>query len=265
MVDRRLINITTFRIENFWSFFPPESEKELGAVFQVVSREDLLSREFNLSEEPYFSATEKGLTLNLPSGLDFHLDFLKINYRRKFSPSTDLLCRACGWHLGLRSVWDLTAGLGVDATMLAQAGFRVKAIEQNPYLFLLLKNATYEREKELILSGASKKSLLNIEFGQSQNLIREEGVSKLEWPQVAYYDPMYPSKNKSALPSKEMQVLRELNGTDGEDPTLIRAALEMGISRVVVKRPIKAPVIIEKPNAQIKGKLIRYDLYLAGR
>lgn len=203
---------------------------------------------------PFFEVKSGRIELVAPSGLRFHIDLSKINYRRSFTPRKDLLCRACGWHLGLRSIWDLTAGLAVDATMLAQVGFNVMALEQNPYVYLLLFDAFKRQGKESIS--------LRFRFGDAHQILLERKYEPSELPQVAYYDPMYPSKNKSALPSKELQILRELNGTDGEDPRIIEMALERGISRVVVKRPINAPVLLRSPSAQIKGKLIRFDIYL---
>ncbi len=196
------------------------------------------------------------LKLHSNSGLSMTVEFTENKYQRTFRPSTELLCRACGWHLGLRTVWDLTAGLGVDSMMLAQAGFIVRAIERNPYLVLLLKQGL--------------RSLLGNNYGNSsyaKNLSfecidAEEALQTFKnVPEIIYYDPMYPAKRKTALPSKEMQILRELHGTDGESRELLDAAIKIGAKRVVVKRPLRAPPLKDRPAGQIIGKLVRFDLY----
>lgn len=252
-----MILIPTKGLTSFWSYFDPETVGQWAGHFTVHA----LAEE-EPSEGPFFQKKNEKLQLVSPSGLTFQLDFSSLNYRRRFSPSSDLLCRACGWHLGLRRVWDLTAGLAVDSVLLSQAGFQVRAIEQNPFLFLLIKHAYWEQQKSAQQSHSTPLRPIDFQWGRAEDFLRTlEGVPLK--PEVVYYDPMYPSKNKTALPSKEMQLLRELNGTDGENAELLMLALQSGILRLVVKRPLKAPPILERPQAQIKGKLIRYDIYAA--
>lgn len=207
-------------------------------------------------EGPYLIYENADLSLRAKSGLSIQIDFLSPNYQRKFKPSTELLCRACGWHLGFRSVWDLTAGLGVDALMLAQADFKVLGIERNKFLVILLKHALQKFE---LIGDHEKQLAKQIKFihEDSESFL----ISNRDIPEVIYYDPMYPAKRKTALPSKEMQVLRELNGTSGESLELLDKALSLGAKRVVVKRPHRAPPIIAKPMAEVIGKLVRYDIY----
>lgn len=218
---------------------------------------------------PFIEYKNRILTLQLVSGLQLEIDFFEKNYHRTFTPSKDLLCRACGWHLGLRKIWDLTAGLAVDAILLAQAGFEVKALERNKNLVILLRQAqrTYQTTLSLSpqLSPSQKiqyKALKHTSFDwvESEEFLTRAHEEKL-LPDVIYYDPMYPAKNKTALPSKEMQVLRELNGMNEEDPEIVQKALKLNVKRVVVKRPLKAKVILEKPTFQLSSKLVRYDVY----
>lgn len=206
------------------------------------------------AQGPYLCESEKGLVLCMPSGLSIGIDFHRAQYNRKFKPSQDLLCRACGWHLGYRSVWDLTAGLGVDAVLLARAGFRVRAIEANAYLAFLLRWAHLRGPQALLRS-------LVFEWADSERRIRLAESAAEKRPEVLYYDPMYPATRKTALPSKEMQVLRELHGASGERDSLFRAAMRFGCKRLVVKRPLRAPPLQEGPQGSIQGKLVRYDIY----
>lgn len=237
---------------------------------------------------PFLEYKDSKLTLQMPSGLQLQVNFFDKKYHRVFTPSKDLLCRACGWHLGLRRVWDLTAGLGVDSILLAQAGFDVKALERNPSLALLLRQALRIYQSTFLLQQQSSNTALqNLALNETSTSNAQVASGRVpsnldkvcfEWaealdflnqsqnetllPEVIYYDPMYPAKNKTALPSKEMQILRELNGVNEDNPEIIATALNLKIKRVVVKRPLNAKVILEKPSFQLSSKLVRYDVYI---
>jgi 16S rRNA (guanine1516-N2)-methyltransferase len=78
-----------------------------------------------------------------------------------------------------------------------------------------------------------------------------------------YIDPMFPPKRRgSALPPKAAQMLRELVGHDTDAAELLAAARSIARSRVVVKRPDHAPPLADPVDAQYKGKLVRYDVYV---
>src|SRR3546814_19782174 len=48
---------------------------------------------------------------------------------------------------------------------------------------------------------------------------------------IVHLDPMYPHRDKQALPQKEMQILRELTGSDPDADTLLRPALAIARRR----------------------------------
>ena len=83
---------------------------------------------------------------------------------------------------------------------------------------------------------------------------------------VIYLDPMFPPRRKTALPNLGLQHLRELsahNESDGGDDLQRQIALarSCATARVVVKRRLKDPK--DALSAfQIKGKSIRFDVYL---
>ena len=83
---------------------------------------------------------------------------------------------------------------------------------------------------------------------------------------VVYLDPMFPPRRKTALPNLGLQYLRELsaqNGSDSGDNLQQQIALARSCAavRVVVKRRLKDPK--DALSAfQIKGKSIRFDVYL---
>ncbi len=140
---------------------------------------------------------------------------------------------------------DATAGLGYDAYLLAIAGFHVTAIERSLEVFRLLADGLHRHPVER----------LAILHGQAATLLPTLA------PDVVYLDPMYPPKNRSsALPSKDMQIVRALVGDDTDSAALFAVAREVA-RRVVVKRPAHAAPLGE-PSMQITGKLARFDVYI---
>ena len=160
------------------------------------------------------------------------------------------------------NVVDATAGFGEDAWLLASHGCAVTAIERQPIAAALLEDA--------IQRGAET----NPDIAQRLTLHRENAVQWLHAqasslkPQAydaIVLDPMFPQGRK-AKERKPMRVLRMLAGDDDDAPALLAAALQTGVHRVCVKRPIYAPVIENaqrpKPDVVYKGKAVRFDVYL---
>ena len=87
--------------------------------------------------------------------------------------------------------------------------------------------------------------------------------SDLEAPDVVYLDPMFPLRKRSALAKKEMRVLRRLVGDDEDAGELLEVARRAARRRVVVKRTPEAPPLAAAPTMSYRGKLVRYDVYLA--
>ena len=78
---------------------------------------------------------------------------------------------------------------------------------------------------------------------------------------VAYLDPMFPPRGKTALPGKPMQLLRTLAWEDGlELAQRIEQAKEAARDRVVVKRRAGAAAA-HKPSWQVCGRRLRFDVY----
>lgn len=185
--------------------------------------------------------------------INFNQDF---NYRKtKSSIAKEPLGRSLGaGKLGLR-VLDLTAGMGVDTVFLQQLGFNVTAVERNPLIYLALKNAHEKWDSE-------NKSDLQFVFGDAKAYLSEISADQFD---VAYYDPMFPDKKKSALPKQEMVLFKGLVGADKDIAEVIQLYVESKkVKRLVVKRPLKeAAVEIGKIKAagNIQGKIIRYDIY----
>ena len=79
-------------------------------------------------------------------------------------------------------------------------------------------------------------------------------------PDVVFLDPMFPSRQKSALIKKKFQLLQQLEQPCLDEEALLQAALAAGPRRIVIKRPLRGPFLAgRKPDYTIRGNSIRYD------
>lgn len=202
---------------------------------------------------------EIDMSANCPAIFDndgnkFCINFVdnKQNYhKKKAGIKSELISKALGTgRYGLK-VLDLSAGLGIDSVFLAQLGYEVTALERNPLIYLALNEAAQHAAD----NGMSLN--LKFEFGDSLNYL----LQNKNTTDVIYFDPMFPEKTKSALPRQEMVFFRNLVGSDDDASQVLEAAMSFnGAKRVVVKRPIKAPQLLN-PHSSTEGKLIRFDIY----
>jgi 16S rRNA (guanine1516-N2)-methyltransferase len=182
---------------------------------------------------------------------DLYFDFeaeLKYHRHQHYALSKEPLAKS----LGLvgnknRLIWDATCGTAKDALLINHFGGQVIGFERNPIVYLLLLSS-------------KEKCPVNIEFLFGDSLRLE--LDHLPKPDVIYYDPMFPEKNKkSALPRKEMQIFKSLLGPDTDSIKFLTWAKTKAIDRVVVKRPLKAEFVHPNPSASYEGKSTRYDMY----
>lgn len=187
----------------------------------------------------------------------FQIDFQNnaTNYAKyKAGISSEPLSRALGSGKLGKKVLDLSAGLGVDSVFLAQLGYQVTGVERNPFIYLALNNALQNLT-------ANYKDNLKFVFDRAQNFLQTSS----ETFDLCYFDPMFPTKTKSALPKQEMVFFKKLVGSDEDAAQVLELALNSKkFKRCVVKRPLSAEPLITskaKPAGNIKGKIIRYDIY----
>ena len=164
------------------------------------------------------------------------------------------LALAVGLKKGTPSVMDATAGLGRDALFLARLGCMVTVVERSPVLGAMWRDALQRGGDS---HGADRIRLI---VGDAVDVL--SGLPDEEAPDVIYVDPMYPPKGKSALPKKEMRILRRLVGDDQDAGALLEAAKRVARDRVVVKRTPRAKPLAPSPALRYSGKLVRYDVYL---
>ena len=153
-----------------------------------------------------------------------------------------------------RTIVDATAGLGQDALLLARMGFSVIAIERVPVISALLEDG--------IARATSTEQHLRIQhsFGDARDLLLKLSVR----PDAIYLDPMYPEgRKKSVKVSRPLKVIRELAGDDPDSADLLQTALRSTARRIVVKRPVyAAPLCLRVLAGSLKGKMVRYDIYV---
>jgi len=210
--------------------------------------------------------TDKGLQLQQcgkktpgPVWVDFVTG--SVAHRRKFGGgSGQLIAKAVGVKPGIRpSLLDVTAGLGKDAFVLATLGCHVQMIERSPIVHALLADGLMRAQLNFEIMDIIQR--MQLHHANSIELMTQCGA-----PQVVYVDPMFPHSEKSASVKKEMLVFRDIVGDDLDAGMLLAQALETAESRVVVKRPRKAPIIEVsglnlKPSYVLEGKSSRYDIY----
>ncbi len=157
------------------------------------------------------------------------------------------------------TVIDATAGFGRDAFVLANLGCKVILVERNPLIAALLYDALQRaKDNSELVDVITRMSLIN--HDATAYLYKMEQAL---YPDVIYMDPMYPSRDKSALVKKDMRLLHQLAGPDIDSEQLLTIARTIALKRVVVKRPKPAPFIgNQKPTTSIESKNTRYDVYI---
>lgn len=168
------------------------------------------------------------------------------------------LARAVGIKPGFRpTLLDGTAGLGADSFVLASLGCTVTMCERSLIIGALLEDGLLRANQVEKTTEIVKRIQLVLEETQ-------EFLQKNTTPfHTVYLDPMYPHRNQSALNKQTLRTIRDLVGGDSDGGTLFEIALRKAENRVVVKRPMKAPLLTDVPPSHvILMKNSRYDVYL---
>ena len=188
---------------------------------------------------------ESGMTLFHGSGDGLALDHRDIELRSRQSSE---LARACAAS-GRPAVADLMAGWGTDGLALALRGCTVTLVERAPIVWAMLDEFVTRLELPAAVLCEPAEQWCEAHPG---------GVD------VAYLDPMFPARHKTALPGREMQVLRDLAWRgDTPLPRQIHLARRAARDRVVVKRRAREPVLLA-PDWSVRGRRVRFDVYRAG-
>ena len=149
-------------------------------------------------------------------------------------------------------IWDLTAGLGKDAFIMASLGYEVTMVEQNPMLATILYYA--------LNNNILPKKDLHLVYANSIDFL----CSNADRPDIVYLDPMFKDSATSKA-KKEMQLVQILTNNDNvsDDVELFTLALARASRRVIVKRDNKQCTLSNTPLPSYTktGKTIRFDVY----
>ena len=146
--------------------------------------------------------------------------------------------------------------MGEDAFLIAACGYEITLHEQNPVIALLLKDAIRRAKRQPVLKDIA--SRMKVVEGDSIDILS----NRLDPVDLIYLDPMFPGRQKSGLIGKKLQLIQKMESPCSEENELFDAAIKAGPSKIVVKRPLKAPFLAgRKPNYSLDGKAIRYDCY----
>lgn len=200
-----------------------------------------------------------GMSLLLQSKMKpLVIDFEQLQYRQRLlrgGRQKEPLARAVmnGIEDGAL-VFDATAGLGRESMILAHAGAKVIGFERQLPIWIILKDA---------LLRASKSRFFPFTLPELQapgTMADYTGDA----PEVIYYDPMFPEREKSAVVKKDMFLFRQVIGEDKDIEDFIRIALKLAKKRVVVKRPSTAEPVTAPDFERayfVDGGQCRFDCY----
>ncbi len=189
--------------------------------------------------------------LELRAGDDEHGVCLRIeDLQRRVRQGRQLaLAKACGVRPGLR-ILDGMAGLGLDGMTLAMLGCEVLMVERNPLLAELLRDAVDCVRNSIDVAGAVSHRLADV-----RDVLSEAPVFD-----TIYLDPMFPARDKHALPRKSAQMLSSLLGAaDDALPSIVADSIPLA-RRVVVKRR-RHDAAVARPDWEILGRSVRFDVY----
>ena len=150
------------------------------------------------------------------------------------------------------AIIDATAGLGMDAFIMAALGCQVTLIEQSPIVAQLLQDALDRAGEDPTTSDIVSKMILQI--GNAYDII-----PTLPKHDVIYIDPMFPESGQSAKVKKPMQILQNLVGHQSEEKLLDIA--KHYAKRVVLKRPKKLNQTPPKICQVIHTKTIQFWIF----
>ena len=182
-------------------------------------------------------------------------DSAAMQHRRK-GGHNEMLGRAVGLKADRKPlIWDATGGLGRDAFVLADLGCEVTLCERVPVLAWLLDQAVQAAavsSADQVREAAERMSVL---AGDSKTLRAPAGT-------VIYLDPMFPERKKAAAVKKEAAMLQRLADQTDDSESLWQWAWDQPVERIVVKRPLRAPILGHiRPAHTLRGKSVRFDVF----
>lgn len=184
-------------------------------------------------------------------------DFLKgrLFNRLKRIEHESLIKKAIGKNKVKLKIFDATAGSLIDSIIFLKLGHRVVACEQSKILYRLLDDAILRAKNEY-------------NFFENLSFINSDSAKIVDShldSDIFYFDPMFKDIKQNTKRSGTLQKIGNLLSLERLEDTseqIFNQMLNKKYKKIIVKRPIKSNPLHEKINYQVKGKAIRYDIYI---
>ena len=184
-------------------------------------------------------------------------DFLKgrLFNRLKRIEHESLIKKAIGKNKVKLKIFDATAGSLIDSIIFLKLGHRVVACEQSKILYRLLDDAILRAKNEY-------------NFFENLSFINSDSAKILDShldSDIFYFDPMFKDIKQNTKRSGTLQKIGNVLSLERLEDTseqIFNQMLKKKYKKIIVKRPIKSNPLHEKINYQVKGKAIRYDIYI---
>ena len=184
-------------------------------------------------------------------------DFLKgrLFNRLKRIEHESLIKKAIGKNKVKLKIFDATAGSLIDSIIFLKLGHRVVACEQSKILYRLLDDAILRAKNEY-------------NFFENLSFINSDSAKIVDShldSDIFYFDPMFKDIKQNTKRSGTLQKIGNVLSLERLEDTseqIFNQMLNKKYKKIIVKRPIKSNPLHEKINYQVKGKVIRYDIYI---
>ena len=184
-------------------------------------------------------------------------DFLKgrLFNRLKKIEHESLIKKAIGKKKTELKIFDATAGSLIDTIIFLKLGHKVIACEHSKVLYKLLEDAISRASKEydffenLIFLNADSSNTINLHQNSD----------------IFYFDPMFNKTKRNLKRSGTLQKISNILSYEELEDTskhIFNRMLKKDFKKIIVKRPINSKPLHNKTNYQIKGKAIRFDIYV---
>ena len=208
-------------------------------------------------KEEYFFYKDNILHYKISDKESLSFDFLKgrLFNRLKRIEHESLIKKAIGKNKAQLKIFDATAGSLIDTIIFLKLGHKVVACEQSKILYRLLNDAILRAKKEY--NFFDNLSFINLDSA----LIIDSYLDS----DIFYFDPMFEEVKQNIKRSGTLQKIGNVLSFEKLEDTsaqIFDHLLKKKYKKVIVKRPIKSNPLNKKINYQVKGKAIRYDVYI---
>ena len=208
-------------------------------------------------KEEYFFFKDNILHYKISDKERLSFDFLKgrLFNRLKRIEHESLIKKAIGKNKAQLKIFDATAGSLIDTIIFLKLGHKVVACEQSKILYRLLNDAILRAKKEY-------------DFFENLSFINSDSAKIIDShsdSDIFYFDPMFKDIKQNTKRSGTLQKIGNilsLEKLEDTSPQILDYILKKKYKKIIVKRPIKSNSLYEKINYQVKGKAIRYDVYI---